>query len=87
MQALRLNTQQSAFETAVNLRAMFSGLVAGNVKAEGIAEIARHGNFQITGEQSFMQAIDGLLLSFVEQGRMKINASDYRACYDIVSEA
>jgi predicted Rossmann-fold nucleotide-binding protein len=87
MQALRLNTQQSAFETAVNLRAMFSGLVAGNVKAEGIAEIARHGNFQITGEQSFMQAIDGLLQSFVEQGRMKINASDYRACYDIVSEA
>lgn len=87
MAALRLHGKQSPFETAVNLRAMFSGLVAGNVKAEGIADIAAHGNYQISGEPRFMGAIDTLLQSFVAQGRMKINAAEYTPCYDIVGAA
>ncbi|MGB5326033.1 MAG: nucleotide 5'-monophosphate nucleosidase PpnN [Pseudomonadales bacterium] len=85
MAALRLDSAQSSFDIAVNLRAMFSGLVAGNVKAEGIADIARYGNYQISGDASFINAIDRLLQSFVRQGRMKINASAYKPCYDIVS--
>ncbi|MBT8149137.1 MAG: DUF3412 domain-containing protein, partial [Gammaproteobacteria bacterium] len=84
MAALNLNDGQPPFTTAVNLRAMFSGLVAGNVKAEGIADIAEHGNYQISGDAKFMQAVDQLLRSFVQQGRMKINASAYTPCYDIV---
>ncbi|MBT8139395.1 MAG: LOG family protein [Gammaproteobacteria bacterium] len=85
MAALRLEAGDSKFDTAVNMRAMFSGIVAGNVKAEGIADIAAHGNYQISGDARFMQAIDALLQSFVAQGRMKINASAYQPCYDIVT--
>jgi hypothetical protein len=31
-----------------------------------------------------MQLLDDLLASFVEQGRMKINAGDYKPCYTVV---
>ncbi len=85
MAGLELHPQLPAFELAVNLRAMFSGLVAGNVKAEGLQAIAQHGNYQIKGDPALMQSIDALLLSFADQGRMKINADQYRPCYDIVS--
>ncbi len=83
MAALEIDSSLPAFELAVNLRALFSGLVAGNVKAEGIRAIEQHGNFQIDGDPAIMQALDGLLEGFVAQGRMKINASQYRRCYDI----
>lgn len=85
MAALSIRQGMSAFDLAVNLRAMFSGLVAGNVKAEGLRAIAERGNYQISGDPEIMAALDALLESFVDQGRMKINASRYRRCYDIVS--
>lgn len=85
MAALKLNRDQSAFDMAVNLRAMFSGLVAGNVKAEGLQAIAEHGNFKIKGDVDLMEALDELLCSFADQGRMKINTEHYRRCYDIVT--
>jgi len=85
MAKLNLKRDQSAFSLAVNLRAMFSGLVAGNVKAEGLRAIAEHGHYQISGDKEIMQAVDGLLESFVAQGRMKINANQYRRCYDIIA--
>ena len=68
---------------AVNLRAMFSGLVAGNVKAEGLQAIAEHGNYKINGDAALMASIDDLLVSFAKQGRMKINADAYSPCYEI----
>ena len=83
MAALNLHHEQSAFDMAVNLRAMFSGLVAGNVKAEGLAAIAKHGNYKINGDAALMESIDNLLVSFAEQGRMKINAEAYSPCYEI----
>lgn len=85
MSNLQIRADMAPFELAVNLRAMFSGLVAGNVKAEGIQAIEAHGNFQINGDRQIMEALDNLLESFVEQGRMKINASQYRCCYDLIS--
>jgi len=85
MSNLQIRADMKPFELAVNLRAMFSGLVAGNVKAEGIQAIETHGNFRINGDRQIMDALDELLESFVEQGRMKINASQYRCCYDLVS--
>lgn len=85
MSNLQIRADMAAFELAVNLRAMFSGLVAGNVKAEGIQAIEAHGNFQINGDRQIMEALDNLLESFVGQGRMKINASQYRCCYDLIS--
>ena len=85
MATLKLSRDLGAFELAVNLRCMFSGLVAGNVKAEGLEAVARHGNYQINGEPGLLKALDELLVSFADQGRMKINAADYSACYEIVS--
>jgi len=84
MEKLTLHQDQQSFDFAVNLRAMFSGLVAGNVKSEGLKAIAEKGNYQISGDVDVMQGIDDLLRSFTQQGRMKINASTYQACYDIV---
>jgi predicted Rossmann-fold nucleotide-binding protein len=84
MAGLKLSREVPKFELAVNLRALFSGLVAGNVKAEGIEAIKRQGKFQISGEKAIMDALDQLLIRFTEQKRMKINHERYQRCYDIV---
>ncbi len=84
MASLNINKSMQPFELAVNLRAMFSGIVAGNVKESGIQAIEKHGNYKIMGDSKIMNEVDILLTSFVQQGRMKINAESYIPCYDIV---
>lgn len=84
MAELNLHPDQPSFDLAVNLRSMFSGLVAGNVKSEGLKAIQEKGNYQISGDPEIMRAVDDLLQSFAAQKRMKINASEYRRCYDII---
>ncbi|MEA3406134.1 MAG: DUF3412 domain-containing protein, partial [Pseudomonadota bacterium] len=71
-------------ELASQLRKAFSGIVAGNVKAEGIREIQKHGPFELHGDSEIMQAMDTLLQSFVKQNRMKIDTSTYNPCYKII---
>lgn len=71
---------------AANLRRVFSGIVAGNVKSEGIKEIRQHGPFQITGDSRIMSLMDELLASFVEQQRMKLPGSEYVPCYQVIKE-
>lgn len=82
MAGLNLSTDQPAHELAAALRRAFSGIVAGNVKAPGVAAVKAHGPFQLHGEPALMQRMDELLKSFVEQGRMKIDG-DYAPCYEI----
>lgn len=84
MRELKLNTQQAPYLLATNLRRAFSGIVAGNVKKEGISAIKQHGNFEIQGEIHVMKSIDALLNSFVEQQRMKLPSDEYIPCYDII---
>jgi predicted Rossmann-fold nucleotide-binding protein len=84
MAGLDLHHGRKPSELAADLRRAFSGIVAGNVKEEGIHEIEKHGPFQIHGDPDMMQALDGLLRAFVEQRRMKI-AGDYKPCYEIVA--
>ena len=86
MRALDLHKQQPAHELAANLRRAFSGLVAGNVKAEGIREIEAHGSFEIYGAPDIMEHLDALLAAFVAQNRMKLAGHDYNPCYRIVGE-
>ena len=69
---------------AADLRRAFSGIVAGNVKEDGMRRIEAHGPFEIHGDSGIMQALDGLLRAFVEQRRMKISG-DYRPCYRVVA--
>jgi predicted Rossmann-fold nucleotide-binding protein len=84
MRNLNLSKDQPSHLLAANLRRAFSGMVAGNVKAEGIREIEKHGVFEIHGEPAIMAPMDALLKSFVEQSRMKLSGKAYNPCYRIV---
>ncbi|RZA16504.1 MAG: LOG family protein [Lysobacteraceae bacterium] len=84
MAALDLHHGRKPHELAADLRRAFSGIVAGNVKEDGLRRIEAHGPFEIHGDADIMQALDALLRAFVEQRRMKI-AGDYRPCYRVVT--
>lgn len=84
MASLQINNEIQTAELAANLRRVFSGIVAGNVKSEGIKAIREKGSFQISGEKQIMALMDKLLNSFVEQGRMKLPGSKYIPCYQVI---
>jgi hypothetical protein len=84
MRELQLDNQLDAHHLAANLRRVFSGIVAGNVKDEGIRAIEQHGLFEIQGDKKIMSLMDELLTSFVEQHRMKLPGTEYKPCYRIV---
>ncbi len=84
MAALDLHHGRKPHELAADLRRAFSGIVAGNVKEDGMRRIEEFGPFEIHGDPDIMQALDGLLRAFVEQRRMKI-AGDYRPCYRVAT--
>ena len=83
MAALNLHREQPPHLLAADLRRAFSGIVAGNVKVEGMREIEKHGPFTIDGDPEIMRALDALLADFVQQRRMKIEGT-YKPCYRIV---
>ena len=85
MAALALNSEQSEFDLAANLRCALSGIVAGNVKEPGIRAIEEHGPFKISGDPAIMTPLDELLASFVDQRRMKIDYQEYQPCYELVT--
>jgi predicted Rossmann-fold nucleotide-binding protein len=85
MAALHLHRDQPKHLLAANLRRVFSGIVAGNVKPETIKSVRQQGPFQINGEKEIMLALDHLLASFIEQKRMKLPGAFYSPCYRIVS--
>jgi len=84
MRNLSLHKNQETHLLAANLRRAFSGVVAGNVKEEGIREIEKHGKYEIHGDPEIMGPMDALLASFVEQSRMKLPGKAYVPCYTIV---
>ncbi|QJD68147.1 LOG family protein [Xanthomonas campestris pv. badrii] len=84
MAALDLHHGRPAPALAADLRRAFSGIVAGNVKEDGMRRIEEFGAFEIHGDPDIMQALDELLRGFVEQRRMKISG-DYRPCYRVVT--
>lgn len=85
MRNLALHPDQEKHLLAANLRRMFSGIVAGNVKDEGIRAIEKYGHFEIQGDASIMAPMDSLLASFIQQKRMKLSGKEYQPCYRIVS--
>jgi predicted Rossmann-fold nucleotide-binding protein len=85
MAGLDLHLNQRPENLAAALRQAFSGIVAGNVKAEGIKEIEKHGPFIIDGDKSLMKKMDRLLSDFVAQQRMKLPGSEYVPCYRIAN--
>jgi predicted Rossmann-fold nucleotide-binding protein len=81
MRALELRRARPAHELAADLRRAFSGIVAGNVKQQGVEAIARHGPYELAGDAAVMGLLDRLLAAFVQQQRMKLPGSRYRPCY------
>lgn len=84
MANLALHKEQPSEQLAASLRRVFSGIVSGNVKDEGIKAIEKYGPFEIKGEQSLMEKVDRLLTSFIAQGRMKLPGAVYTPCYKII---
>lgn len=84
MRNLALNYEQPIGLRASQLRRAFSGIVAGNVKAFGVAQIKKHGPFQLQGDPTIIHEMDSLLRSFVEQRRMKLGSDTYKPCYELV---
>lgn len=84
MRSLHLHKNQERHLLAAHLRRAFSGVVAGNVKNQGIRAIEQHGRFEIHGDTSILEPMDTLLASFVAQHRMKLPGKKYNPCYQIV---
>ncbi len=85
MSTLELHKNQPVHLLAANLRRAFSGIVAGNVKDEGIRVIEKYGHFEIKGDVGIMKSLDVLLASFVDQHRMKLPGKKYTPCYKVVT--
>jgi len=83
MSSLDLHLYQPKQLLAANLRRAFSGIVAGNVKDEGVRAIKLNGPYILSGEPALMTNMDKLLQAFVLQGRMKLPGSKYVPCYKI----
>jgi len=84
MAKLNLQKGQSVASLAANLRRAFSGIVAGNVKPNGIQAIKENGVYTLNGDAEIMRSLDRLLASFVEQNRMKLSG-EYTPCYQLLT--
>lgn len=85
MKNLELSKKLDTHRLAANLRCAFSGIVAGNVKDDGIRAIEEHGLFELSGDSSIMQHMDNLLQSFIKHQRMKLPSDvPYKPSYKIV---
>jgi predicted Rossmann-fold nucleotide-binding protein len=85
MAGLELNREIPLHTLAANLRRLFSGIVAGNVKPDGVRSIREKGPFEIHGDKGMMEALDQLLSGFVRDHRMKLPGDDaYEPCYRLV---
>lgn len=84
MAELKIRHGRPMHELAADLRRAFSGIVAGNVKEQGVRLIEQQGPFVIDGDADIMAALDKLLQAFVAQHRMKLpGGSAYVPCYRI----
>jgi hypothetical protein len=85
MAALDLSRDQPVNDLAASLRRAFSGIVAGNVKDDGIRRIEKDGPFVLHGEPEVVSLLDRLLESFVAQQRMRLPGFEYKPCYRLAS--
>jgi predicted Rossmann-fold nucleotide-binding protein len=84
MARLELRRDRDPHLLAADLRRAFSGIVAGNVKEQGVQAIEARGPFELHGDKQIMSLLDELLSGFVAQKRMKL-AGEYRPCYRLVA--
>ena len=85
MAKLQLHRDQPVHILAANLRRAFSGIVAGNVKDDGIRRVEKFGPFEIHGDKSILDPLENLLESFIREHRMKLPGKVYTPSYRIVN--
>ena len=81
MAALTLDHRLEPAQLAAQLRCAFSGIVAGNVKAEGVERVEKYGPYRLKGEPAVINEMGRLLESFIAQQRMKIDVENYQPCW------
>ncbi|OOF45681.1 nucleotide 5'-monophosphate nucleosidase PpnN [Rodentibacter trehalosifermentans] len=85
MANLALHFDQSQMDLTANLRQVFSGIVAGNIKPQAQDDIAKLGKFKLKGDRTLMEKVDIVLQDFIQQHRMKLpTGKAYEPCYEIV---
>lgn len=84
MAALNLHRDQDSHHLAANLRRAFSGIVAGNVREEGIRAVEERGPYQLSGDPGIIGPLEVVLHNFVEQHRMRLPTTTYTPCFEIV---
>ena len=85
MSLLQLSKSMPVADLACNLRAAFSGIVAGNVKPWGVAAIQQHGPFRLHADSHIAEQLNRLLQQFVKQGRMSLSNKQYQPCFELVA--
>lgn len=83
MRQLDMSEKTPVHILAANLRRAFSGIVSGNVREDTMAEIEKHGPFEISGSKRVMRLLDEMLAAFVSDGRMKLASDSYTPCYRV----
>ncbi|MCY9873828.1 nucleotide 5'-monophosphate nucleosidase PpnN [Vibrio barjaei] len=81
--SVKLSFEQEPYLRASSLRKIFSAIVAGNIKEDGIAEVKKNGPYVIDGDKVILKGIGRLLERFVIEQRMKLPGSEYVRCYTV----
>lgn len=85
MASLNLSPVLAPYELAAQLRRAFSGIVAANVKEEGIQAVEQYGPFEIRGDKRILEPLAQLLTDFLAQKRMKL-ADHYEPTYRLIAD-
>lgn len=81
---LKITSKIPKHELAANLRRLFSIIVAGNIKPDGVAAVKDKGPFRLHCDKDIIDELDDLLKSFVKDNRMKLPSDEpYKPCYII----
>ena len=73
--AQSLDSELPPSELAFRLRRIFSAIVSGNVRPEGIAAVEEKGPFTIKGDRELLNTLGKILDSMADQKRMKRSGS------------
>lgn len=88
IEKLNLSLDMPKHELACNLRRIFSVIVAGNIKPDGINAVRINGPFKVSGDKIIMTLLDELLTDFIKQERMKLPDGEiYKPCYKIIKKS
>lgn len=84
VEKLEIRSSLPKHELAANLRRLFSVIVAGNIKPDGVSAVKENGPFRLNCDKDIVDKLDDLLKSFVIDNRMKLPSDeDYKPCYII----